>query len=67
MSRSRTYEELAAKHLRGVKYGRRVLIDVRHGLEYLRSLPAVKVRPRTTPRRRSMSAHDAGSGKPPSA
>jgi hypothetical protein len=53
MSRSKTYEELAAGNLRGVKCGRTVLIDVKHGLEYLRALPPVKVRPRAKPRRRS--------------
>ena len=57
MGRSKTYEELAAGNLRGVKCGRQVLIDVKHGLEYLRSLPPVQVRPRTTPRRRKADPH----------
>jgi hypothetical protein len=52
MGRSKTYEELGARNLRGVKCGRVVLIDVKHGLEWLRSLPPVVIRPRTTPRRR---------------
>jgi hypothetical protein len=53
MSRSKTYEELGVGHLRGVKCGRQILIDVRHGLEYMRSLPQAEIRPRTTPKRRS--------------
>jgi hypothetical protein len=53
MARSKTYEELAAGHLRGVKCGRQLLIDVKHGLEYMRSLPPALIRPRTTPRRHS--------------
>ena len=53
IGRSKTYEELAAGNLRGVKCGRLVLIDVKHGLEWLHSLPQVVIRPRTTPRRRS--------------
>jgi hypothetical protein len=53
MGRSKTYEELAAGNLRGVKCGRQLLIDVRHGLEFLRSLPAAQIRPRTAPRRRA--------------
>jgi hypothetical protein len=52
MGRSRIYEELAAGNLRGVKCGRQVLIDVKHGLEWLHSLPPVVIRPRTTPSRR---------------
>jgi excisionase family DNA binding protein len=58
MSRSKTYELLAAGELRGVKSGRTVLIDVKYGLEYLRALPAVKIRPRAKPRRRSKPAED---------
>jgi hypothetical protein len=52
MSRSKTYEELGVGNLRGVKCGRQILIDVRHGLEYMRSLPQAQIRPRTTPKRR---------------
>jgi hypothetical protein len=58
MSRSKTYEELGVGHLRGVKCGRVVLIDVRHGLEWLHSLPPAEIRPRTTPRRRGMPSGD---------
>ena len=43
MGRTATYQALAAGHLRGRKVGRRVLIDVPHGLAWLRSLPAAKV------------------------
>jgi hypothetical protein len=55
MSRSRTYEELAARNIRAVKCGRALLIDVRHGLEYVRSLPVAQIRPRATPRRRRVA------------
>jgi len=39
MSRSVTYERLATGHLRAIKLGVRTLIDVEHGLGYLKSLP----------------------------
>jgi len=42
MSQRSTYEELAAGNLRAVKRGSRTLIDVEHGLAWLRSLPAWK-------------------------
>lgn len=42
MSRSRTYELLAVGKLRAVKCGKRTLVDVEHGLAYIRSLPAAK-------------------------
>jgi len=45
-SRTATYDALGAGDLRAVKRGKRILIDIRHGLEYLRSLPPVKIRPR---------------------
>jgi len=41
MSRSRAYQEIAKGNLRAVKNGRQTLIDVRHGLEWFRSLPAI--------------------------
>jgi hypothetical protein len=59
MSRSKTYEELGDGNLRGVKCGRQILIDVRHGLEHMRSLPQAQIRPRTTPKRRSPQKEEA--------
>jgi hypothetical protein len=53
LGRAKSYEMLAQKQLRGHKHGRSLLIDIEHGLEYLRSLPKAEIRPRTTPRRRS--------------
>jgi hypothetical protein len=53
LGRAKSYEMLAHKELRGFKHGRQLLIDIEHGLEYLRSLPPAEIRPRTTPRRRS--------------
>jgi len=43
-SRSTTYLELGKGNLRAVKHGKRVLIDVQHGLAYMASLPAVQIR-----------------------
>jgi hypothetical protein len=51
VNRSKTYEMLAQKQLRGFKNGRQMLIDIEHGLAYLRSLPKAEIRPRKTPRR----------------
>jgi len=45
MSRSATYEALAAGRLRAVKLGSRTLIDVAHGLAWLDSLPPATIRP----------------------
>jgi hypothetical protein len=45
MSRRMTYEEIGRGNLKAVKLGTRTLVDVEHGLEYLRSLPAAKIRP----------------------
>jgi hypothetical protein len=39
MGRTQSYQALAAKYLRGKKVGSRLLIDVEHGLAWLRSLP----------------------------
>jgi hypothetical protein len=44
-SRTRAYAALAAGHLRAVKDGKRTLIDVQHGLAWLRSLPSATFRP----------------------
>lgn len=43
MSRSSTYEALAAGHLRAVKLGARTLIDVQHGLRWVNSLPPATI------------------------
>jgi hypothetical protein len=56
LGRSRTYEEIAAGNLRAVKAGGRVLIDVEHGLNYLRSLPPFVAPPSALPRRRTAAA-----------
>ncbi len=43
-SRSTCYRQLAAGHLRAVKLGRATRIDVGHGLEWMKSLPAAEFR-----------------------
>jgi hypothetical protein len=45
MTRTATYAALATGDLRGIKQpgGRRTLIDVEHGLTWLRSQPAIKI------------------------
>jgi hypothetical protein len=53
VGRAKSYEMLAQKELRGVKHGRSLLIDIEHGLAYLRSLPLAEIRPRSKPRKRS--------------
>ena len=45
MGRSATYEALGRGDVRAIKLGSRTLIDVAHGLAWLDSLPAAKVRP----------------------
>jgi hypothetical protein len=55
MGRSKTYEELGKGNLRAVKSGRSTLIDVDHGLEYLRSCPRAKI---TTGLGRNKAAND---------
>lgn len=45
LGRSKSYELLGAGKLRGIKVGRRLLIDVEHGLEYLATMPAAHIRP----------------------
>ena len=42
-SRTSTYEALADGKLRAIKLGKRTLIDVEHGLAWLRSLPAAQI------------------------
>jgi hypothetical protein len=44
MRRRVTYEKLGSGDLKAIKCGARTLIDVEHGLTYLRSLPPVKIR-----------------------
>jgi len=44
LSRSATYNHLGLGNLRAVKLGKRVLIDVPHGLTWLASLPAPQIR-----------------------
>jgi hypothetical protein len=43
MSRRSTYRALACGDLKAIKLGTRTLIDVEHGLAWLRSLPAAKI------------------------
>lgn len=45
LSRRVTYELLGIGDLRAVKRGKSILIDVAHGLAYLRSLPPARIRP----------------------
>jgi hypothetical protein len=44
MGNTTTYQWLAAGRLRGKKAGKRLLIDVEHGLEVLRKLPDADIR-----------------------
>lgn len=43
MGRSVTYDALGRGDLRAIKVGTRTLIDVAHGLAWLRSLPPAKI------------------------
>jgi hypothetical protein len=45
MGRRWTYDAIGRNVLRAVKCGSRTLIDVPHGLAYMRSLPAAQIRP----------------------
>lgn len=45
MGRTRTYEEAALGNLRIIKVGGRSLVDVPHGLAWMRSLPTAQIRP----------------------
>jgi hypothetical protein len=47
--RSTVYEKLGDGRLRGVKDGKRVKIDVQHGLTQMRNLPAAQIRPAKKP------------------
>lgn len=44
LSRRVTYDLLGTGELRAIKRSRSTLVDVQHGLAYLRSLPAAKIR-----------------------
>jgi hypothetical protein len=44
MSRSASYVELGRGNLRAVKCGNATLLDVPHGLAWLRSLPPAQIR-----------------------
>lgn len=44
MGRRSIYDELGRGNLRAIKRGSRTLIDVEHGLAWLRSLPPAKIR-----------------------
>jgi hypothetical protein len=44
MGRTVVYECISRGDLRAVKCGKRTLIDVAHGLAFMRSLPEAKVR-----------------------
>jgi len=49
MNRSACYTALGRGHLKAIKLGRRVLIDVPAGLSWLRSLPPPDIRAPVTP------------------
>ena len=51
MTRTATYHALGEGHLRAIKQpgGRRTLIDVEHGLSWLRSQPPAVIRTRQQP------------------
>jgi hypothetical protein len=51
MGRSATYDALSRGDLRARKNGARTLIDVRHGLRWLRSLPEASINLKRAPRR----------------
>lgn len=44
MGRRSTYDAVGRGDLRAIKAGTRTLIDVEHGLAYMRSLPPAKIR-----------------------
>jgi hypothetical protein len=43
LSRTGTYDALGRGDLRAIKCGKKTLIDVEHGLKWLRSLPPAKM------------------------
>ncbi len=44
LGRTKTYYLLAEGHLRAVKAGKRTLVDVQHGLAWLRAQPVAEIR-----------------------
>ena len=50
MSRDATYKALSRGNLKAKKLGRRIVIDLAHGLEYMRSLPDADIRLASAPR-----------------
>lgn len=56
MGRSTTYKRIAAGDLRAVKCGASTLIDVPHGLAYIRALPEAKIRAPAAPARSTTPA-----------
>ena len=51
MSRRKTYDEIARGNLRAVKNGKRTLIDVPHGLAFMRGLPPAEFKIMAPPKR----------------
>jgi hypothetical protein len=45
VGRSTTYKLLGSKHLQARKVGNRLLIDVQHGLAFIRSQPIAEISP----------------------
>jgi hypothetical protein len=45
MGRTRTYEEAGKGNLRLIKVGGRTLVDIPHGLAWMRTLPSAQIRP----------------------
>jgi hypothetical protein len=45
MGRTRVYEEAGAGNIRIIKVGGRSLVDVPHGLAWMRSLPSATITP----------------------
>jgi hypothetical protein len=59
MSPRNTYRHLAWGNLRAFKVGRRTLIDVDHGLAWIRSLPTAKIKPQAPDKWPAQSAPPA--------
>jgi hypothetical protein len=49
MTRDKIYAALGRGDLVARKDGKRILIDVRHGLTYMNSLPFARIKPRSRP------------------
>ena len=50
MGRARVYDALSRRNLRAKKVGRRTLIDVQHGLRWLRSQPDAEINLKRAPK-----------------